>query len=249
MQFHHVDANNVTNEQHFESPNLRPARQDAVEPLHHEEPATLSVENMVDDLVGANPGSRRSSQLQSSLNPSSEPAPRPATLNFTVQDLVRQLKSPAAKDLPGPNGLPEQSSALPGVWQTAFTPRPGDDLGVASSYRPGTARSQLSPKAATIAPSSGAIEFHQQLHQNMQARTSPTAPFEPTQSPYNQTPSGFNTFVRQQYQQGPWDSSLPTSPGLRLGSGQSNNSSASPYGAIGERPRTAKTPTSAQPAP
>lgn len=204
---------------------------------------------MVNNLVSPShnlPGSPHSSRPQPPLSPTSKPASRPGSSGFTVQDLVRQMQRSSPTGAAGMNGQPSQPTPLPGIWQTPFTPRPGEDLGAGLAPRPGTAHSPVPLPTTAVPPSTGAVEFQQQIAQNMQVRTSPT-PFEPIQSPYYQTPSGFHTFLRHQPNQSPWDSSLATSSASIVGTGQSNASSASPFGAIGERPRSAKTPTSAQP--
>ncbi|KAI9876585.1 MAG: hypothetical protein M1823_007248, partial [Watsoniomyces obsoletus] len=91
-----------------------------------------------------------------------------------------------------------------------------------------------------------------QVKHDIQARTSPIIAFDPTPSlpSYYETPTGPNTFVRNQPDSSPspWERSL-TTPAASGASTElpRKTPQASPFGAIGERPRSAKSPTSGQP--
>ena len=180
-----------------------------------------------------------------------QPLSRPSSSAFTVQDLVRQMQQPSPSHSPVPpanvNGHNPNRTSLTSIFPTPFTPLPGEMPG--SGSRPGTAHQNLPPSTAPVPPSRGAFEFQQEIAQmqhNIQARSSPLAPVDPTPSSYYETPTGLNTFIRNQSVASPWErssnrSSIPSSDVDRHGP------QASPFGAIGEaRPRSAKTPTSGQ---
>ncbi len=223
---------------------------------------TDDMESMVDDLVGPEPMAIESphpikpqlSAVNGSLSSS-----RPASGRFTASDLVQQMQqsSPAP-----PPASPAISSthriSLPGVWKTPFTPRPGETNGASS--RPSSshhvAHDAATPTAIEHTLSQDAMAFQHQIaqtRQNIQNRSSPIQGFDPTITPASnfQTPTGFDTFVRQnasdQSSSLPWVSSANTSSatGTEV---PHQAAQASPYGAIGEpRPKSAKTPTSYQP--
>ena len=167
---------------------------------------------------------------------------------FTAQDLVRQIQQPSPSPLHTSNGHASHRTSLPGIFQTPFTPLPGEIPN--SGSRPSTAHQAAPPSTAPAPPSRGSIEFQQQLAQmqhNIQARTSPIASIDPTPSSYYETPTGLNTFILHQPESSPWERSM-TTPSIEDTAIPKRAPRASPFGAIGEaRPKNAKTPTSGQP--
>ncbi len=175
------------------------------------------------------------------------PDSRPSSSTFTAQDLVRQIQQPSPTPFQSVNGHALHRTSLPSIFQTPFTPLPGEIPD--SGSRPGTAYQVATPSTAPVPPSRGTIEFQQQIahmQHNIQARTSPIAPLDPTPSSYYETPTGLNTFVRNQPDSSPWERSM-TTPSIGDTEIPKQAPRASPFGAIGEtRPKSAKTPTSGQ---
>ena len=173
---------------------------------------------------------------------------RPSSSTFTAQDLVRHIQQPSLTPLHNANGHASHRTSLPSIFQTPFTPLPGEISG--SGSRPGTSHQLAPPSTAPVPPSRGTIEFQQQLAQmqhNIQARTSPIASLDPTPSSYYETPTELNTFIRNQPDSSPWERSM-TTPSAADVEIPKRAPQASPFGAIGEtRPKSAKTPTSGQP--
>ena len=208
-------------------------------------------------VTGINPSNLLRSEndpIRSSTSQPQSPSPkistkggsRPSSSTFTAQDLVRQMKQPS------PVGHIAHRTSLPTIFPTPFTPRPGETFGSGSGSRPSTAHQVLPPNTAPVPPSRGTIEFQQQLAQmqhNIQARTSPIASLDPTSSSYYETPTGLNTFIRNQPDSSPWERSMTTPSNVETEVEIPRMApQASPFGAIGEpRPRIAKTPTSVQP--
>ena len=175
---------------------------------------------------------------------------RPSSSTFTAQDLVRQLQQPSPTPLHNGDSHASHRTSLPSIFQTPFTPLPGEIPN--SESRPGTAHQTLPPSTAPVPPLRGNIEFQQQLAQmqhNIQARTSPIASLDPTPSSYYETPTGLNTFMRHQPDSSPtWERSMTTPSSAHTEVPRRPLPRASPFGAVGEtRPKSAKTPTSGQP--
>ena len=206
----------------------------------------------VDDPVRSDIELTRSSNSQPSSPslraPTQRADSRPTSSTFTAHDLVRQIQQPSPTPGLGTNGHASHRTSLPSIFQTPFTPLPGEIPD--SGSRPGTAHQVLSPSTAPVPPSRGTVEFQQQLVQmqhNIKARTSPVASLEPTQTSYYETPTGLNTFIRHQPDSSPWERSM-TTPSVQDTEIPKKAPRASPFGAIGEaRPKSAKTPTSGQP--
>ena len=223
---------------------------------------TDDMESMVDDLVGPEPMAMEPPhpvKPRLSVVDGSPSSSRPASARFTASDLVRQMQQPSpALPLASPAITSSHRISLPGVWKTPFTPRPGETNGASS--RPSSshqvAHHATTPTAIGPTLSPDAMAFQHQIaqtRQNIQTRSSPIQGFDPTITPasYYQTPTGFDTFVRQnasnQSSSLPWVSSANTSSATGTEVPR-QAAQASPYGAIGEpRPKSAKTPTSHQP--
>ena len=220
------------------------------------------MEIMVDELVGSESVAAETpyppSAQVSAFNGSSSGS-RPASGRFTAADLFRQIQqSSPAPPLASPALTSVHRISLPGVYNTPFTPRPGETNG--SLTRPSTshrANGSAASPGKGYPPSSNAVAFEHQIAQmqhNIQNRTSPIQSFDPTVTPASsscyQTPTGLGTFVRQNasipVNSSPWVSSVAssTAPGTEL---PRQAPQASPFGAIGDpRPKNAKTPTSGQ---
>ena len=218
--------------------------------------AAAEMEQMVDDIVGpesrtsktteATPG-KRSSSHRNSLKDDVPSQP------VTARDFVRQIhrSSPASAFTPPDHASP-RPSPLPSVFQSPFTPRPSERLG--SSSRPNSANQHPLPSTAPPVRSSAVFETDlAQQQQAIEAKTSPVPTMQPTaQSNYYQTPTGFNTFVRNNVQtqsdSSPWQSSVHSATTSDTMKSTKRVSSGSPFGAIGAgRPGgNTKTPTSGQ---
>jgi hypothetical protein len=171
---------------------------------------------------------------------SNSPISRPTSSSFTAHDLVHRMQHPSLTPLPFPNGQTSLPPSFPGIFQTPFTPRPGE-----TGSRPGTAHHSNPPSTAPVPPTRGALEFQQQIAQmqhNIQARTSPVLGINPTPSSFYDTPTGLHTFLRNQSESSPWERSLNT-PSASSAQTPKKAAQASPFGAIGDRPRGTKNST------
>lgn len=213
---------------------------------------------MVNDLVG--PKSRRSGRATMSpanrtegVYPQHKRAASHPDSSTAARDFARQVQpSSPASSIIGPRLSSNQQAPLPGVFQSPFTPLPGEQPG--SSPHPGSLH-QLPPPSMAPPPRSSAL-FEQDLSQQRQAihnRTSPMSSFAPTVQSYDQTPTGFSTFARNNSPSQPdfstWPSAIPLTSTPDVSTAAKRSSGASPFGAIGAgRPgdSNAKTPTSGQ---
>ena len=216
-----------------------------------------SMEDMVDDLVGAEPPTGRIRSVPSVASPvlgngpDKEDAPSSSTV-FTASDLVHQI-SQSQYSLPGPFSTPGQHSnhrASFGIYQTPFAPMPGEFGGSVSGSRPGTAHQSASPQFGFRRSSKA---FNNETIQNERAleeRSSSIASLDPpTMSTIPTTPTGVYMFAQNRsrtHLQESWPSPFSSS-----GSDADlarKVPKPSPFGAIGDsRSKLAKTPTSGQP--
>ena len=217
--------------------------------------AAAEMEQMVDDIVG--PEFRKSKTTEatsgkrstSHRNSLKDDVPRQPV---TAGDFVRQIhrSSPASAFAPPDHASP-RPSPLPSVFQSPFTPRPDERPG--SSPRSGSSNQLPLPTAPPVRYSAVfEIDLAQQ-RQAIETKTSPVPTMQPTaQSNYYQTPTGFNTFVRNNVQaqsdSSPWQSSVHSATTSDTAKSTKRVSSGSPFGAIGAgRPGgNTKTPTSGQ---
>ena len=211
----------------------------------------FALEDMVSELVDRKPKPKSPQRPSQFLGDSPSVLPehagsRPPSTTFTAQDLVKQMQQPSPSPQ-GAAGLASHRTSLPSIMPSPFTPRPGETVG--STSRPGTSHQPDFPGTAPIPTSREALEFQQQIaqmRQNIENRTSPVIPFDPTQSSHYETPTGLTTFLRNQLDQSPWESPIihSSAPSADM-SGRPPQ--ASPFGAIGEpRSKSAVTPTSGQ---
>lgn len=209
------------------------------------------MEDMVNSLINHepvvdnSPAPRSFSQMHSpQLNSSSMlmGTERPSSASLNIMDIVRNMSQRSAEPLAPPT-IPSQGShrlsnpSLPGIWNTAFTPRHGE--ATASNTRPGTASSLSSNQQQR----SSAL-FQQDLllrEREIQMRSSP-----PVQNDFSSwsTTNGVAPIPQQQaWTQGtrsPWE--LSNRSPLQ---NHRQVPQAAPFGAIGERRRQgSQTPTS-----
>ena len=218
--------------------------------------AAAEMEQMVDDIVG--PESRKSkttettSENRSSLHRSALKKDVPWQ-PVTAQDFVWQIhQSSPANAFQPPGHASPRPSLLPSVFQTPFTPRPSERPG--SSPRPISASQLPLPSTSPAVRSSTLFETDLiQQQQAIEPKTSPAPTMQSTaQLNYYQTPTGFNTFVRNNVQtqndSSPWQSSVPSATTSDTTKSTKRVSSGSPFGAIGAgRPGgNTKTPTSGE---
>ena len=214
---------------------------------------TDNMEDMVDDLVGAEPTAasvRSTSRLDNSghHDSSSKENSRPVSSTFTASDLVRQISqgSPA-----GIFSTPIQQHGHRGSFglsQDPFAPLPGDFGGSVSGSRPGTSHQNASPRLGNHRSSGFFNDEIAKRQRAIEERSSPLLGME--QSTVSNTPSGLYSLAqnrsRPSLQQSLWQS--PFSSSAADAELTRKPPTPSRFGAIGDsRPKGARTPTSGQP--
>lgn len=217
---------------------------------HHEgmseASATSTMENMVNDLteqdgtelVGVYKGTSTPSLKTPVVQSFAERGLQPQPTTITAHDIVQSFRH-STGSLAGLQGQIDDQPSIPPVWNTPFTPRPGE---TGSSPRPSTAK-QIST-AAMPSHVNSAAQFNAQIthmQQQIQLRSSPLESFQPTMSNHYDTPTNLTSWIRHKDQSqsplSPWQDSgqvwgtvIPT-----------RSPEPAPFGAIGEaRPRSSR---------
>jgi len=217
---------------------------------HHEgmseASATSTMENMVNDLteqdgtelVGVYKGTSTPSLKTPVVQSFAERGLQPQPTTITAHDIVQSFRH-STGSLAGLQGQIDDQPTIPPVWNTPFTPRPGE---TGSSPRPSTAK-QIST-AAMPSHVNSAAQFNAQIthmQQQIQLRSSPLESFQPTMSNHYDTPTNLTSWIRHKDQSqsplSPWQDSgqvwgtvIPT-----------RSPEPAPFGAIGEaRPRSSR---------
>ncbi len=191
----------------------------------------------------------------------------PLLPSLTARDLVQQMRPLSGSLVAG------RPAALPGIWSSPFTPRPGETP--EPSPRPGTAHRWDTTAAATTGPPppsqqqlNSSAQFQADLrhmqHQIQMRSSPPESSLQPTMSSSNfETPAHLKSWGggrrppadgRPRSGEAPWSyhspavsSSIPVQQERVVISTRSPDLS-SPYGAIGEpRPKSSRATTSGRP--
>lgn len=213
---------------------------------------TDNMEDMVDDLVGAEPAAasvRSISRLANSglHDGSSKENSRPVSGTFSASDLVRQISQGSPAGIFATPIQQHDHRASFGLSQDLFAPLPGDFGGSISGSRPGTSHQNASPRLGNHRSSGFFNDEIAKRQRAIEDRSSPLLSME--NSTISNTPSGLYTpgqnRSRPSLQQDQWQS--PFSSSAADNELARKPPTPSRFGAIGDsRPKAAKTPTSGQ---
>jgi hypothetical protein len=207
---------------------------------------TQNIEDMVDDLVGAEAAMRNRSPSRLEQQNPGEESSRPASGTFNASDLVRQI----AQGSPGTAlNTPFQQRNHPtsfGFTHEAFAPAQSEFGGYLTGSRPGTAHQPLSPRLGQHRSSGFFNDELSKRQREIESRTSPLISMDPSSISNSPIYNYAQNRSRPSLQQDSWQSPF-TSPPKQAHFGR-QAPSPSRFGAIGDTRRAAaQSPTSGQP--
>lgn len=214
-----------------------------------------SMENMVNRLTQLEaPDGMGSSALHGPPTPTlNTPMTKPLGEikgSLTARDLVEQFQQSSNASTPVMRDFAINRRVLTPIWDTAFTPRPGETP--ESSPRPSTAHRFTDSGLSGHLNSQAQFQANlSQMQHQIQMRTSPPESFQPTLSSNYETTLSHSThwtYVKEQPlpPSSPWQSSFSAVP-IQETVISTRPPESSPFGAIGQPPpKKNRTPTRSQ---